>query len=160
MGAGADEDEEELTEEQQRQKVLDGDALNAAALMGIDIQTSIEEIPLKAEADFANFASIIQLKLKTANPKRAFLVTFANEILKNMAESLTSDDLDKIEKKLKVLFNDKLKEEKGPTKTKKTTGKSVKVDKPGQLKTAYEDYEVEGMTGTNEYGGYNDVDFM
>lgn len=129
--------------------------------MGIDIKTSVEEIPLTKDVDYANFASIIHLKLKTANPKKPHLVAFANDLLKHISELLGSDELDKIEKKVKILFNDKLKEEKGPAPKKKAAaGKSVKVDRPNNMKSAYQDYEEEGMEGTNEYGGYNDVDFM
>ena len=124
--------------------------------MGIDITKSIDEIQLKDKNDFDAFSQMVSLKLST-NPTRTYMVNFINDLIQNVSDHLTSDDVSKIQAKATVIFNQKLKE-KQPVKKK---AKPKKLQQDNNLRNVgYDLYEVEGEEGTEDYGGYNEVDFM
>lgn len=130
--------------------------------MGIDIKTPVDDIKLKAEDDFVAFAQLIGLKLST-NPTRSHIVSFMNELVTAISAELTSDDLSKIQSKVSFQFNQKLKE--SQNKQKKPAKKGPKLRTDGSPKTfarnvGFDMYEDQEAGGTEDYGGYNEVDFM
>jgi Translation initiation factor eIF3 subunit len=131
--------------------------------MSIDIKTPISEVELEDEHDFIAFAQIIGLKVGTS-AIRANMVAFTVQLLTSLSEELTSEDFDKIGQKAKTLFNNKLKEEKGKdANKKKSKAPKINADRGGPRNLSnpgYDMYEVEGMEGTEQYGGYDEVDFM
>jgi hypothetical protein len=136
------------------------DARVAADLFGSDISKSLLDITLKKEADYVNLASVIYLKLKDAD-SRSYLVAFLNELNKKLADDITSEDIGNVQSKLTVLFNEKLKQEKGKDGKKKAKGPTVKVERPDtkyDRNAAFDMYQVEGVEGGDDYGGYNKID--
>jgi hypothetical protein len=131
--------------------------------MSIDIRTPIADVALDDENDFIAFGQIIGLKVGTS-AIRANMVAFTVQLLTSLADELTSEDFDKIGQKAKTLFNNKLKDEKGKDATKKKNkAPKINADRGGPrmlTNPGYDMYEVEGMEGTETYGGYDEVDFM
>lgn len=131
--------------------------------MSIDIKTPISDVTLDDENDYTAFAQIIGLKVGTS-AIRANMVAFSVQLLSSLYEELTSEDLDKIGQKAKTLFNQKLKEEKSKdAPKKKSKAPKINVERGGPRNLSnpgYDMYEVEGMEGTEQYGGYDEVDFM
>lgn len=92
------------------------------------------------------------------------MVAFANQFLTSISEELTSDDISKIQAKANVLFNNKLKEERGKDSKGKKSAKPPKLNVERGIRSltnaGYDMYEVEGLEGGEDYGGYDKVDFM
>lgn len=120
---------------------------------------------LEEEKHFKDFGQACAVRVASSEI-RAHKVAYLIQVLNHVSEDLTSEDLDKIEVRVKALFNQKLKDEKGKDNNKKKGGKAPKLhverDGPRNIKTnaGYDMYEVEGMEGTEQYGGYDEVDFM
>lgn len=133
-------------------------AKEAAAIMGLDIKKSIDSVELKTLDDYNTFAQLIWVKL-SADGTRSQIVEFMGQMLKSMEEDVTSEDYSKLQSKLTVLFNNKLKAEKGKDNKKKNTKPSLNRGRPGRNEH-YEMYEIEGQEGTDDYGGYDEIDFM
>jgi len=167
IGGAPDEDEAtEMTEEERRkleEKLKKEEALRAASLMSIDIKTPIADVVLEDRHDYTAFAQVIGLKVGTS-ALRSNMVAFTLQLLSSLSDELTSEDFDTIGQKAKTLFNNKLKEEKGKdANKKKSKAPKINADRGGPRMLSnpgYDMYEVEGMEGTEQYGGYDEVDFM
>lgn len=129
--------------------------------MGLDVRKPIDEIALTDENDYNTFAKIIALKVGGAQIK-GHMIAFANQLLIDLADKLSSEDLGKIQSKLTVTFNQKLKDEKGKDNKKSKGAKQPKVNAgPRSLKNAgYDMYEVDDMEGGEEYRAEDQGDFM
>lgn len=132
--------------------------------MGIDLSKPLKDIPLDDEKNFRDFGQACAVRVATSEI-RAYKVAFILQVLNHVSDDLTSDDLDKIEVRVKALFNQKLKDERGKdTKKKATKAPKINVERGDGRNTrtnaGYDMYEVEGMEGTDQYGGYDEIDFM
>ena len=136
--------------------------MNSAALMGMDVKKPIDEIILADDYDYSSFAKLVALKVSAASV-RSHMISFANQFLLDLTEKLTSEDIGKIQSKLTVAFNTKLKEEKGKDSKKSKGSKQPKLNAGGarDLKNAgYDMYEVDGVAGGEEYRPEDQGDFM
>ena len=89
----------------------------ATELFGAETAADLNNISLNDEKDFVNFAKLVHSKIATAK-SRNFQVSFVSELIRALEGNLRAEDFQAIQQKANVLYNSKLKAEKGKEKKK------------------------------------------
>jgi len=147
----------ELREAQKRSE--ESDLKNTVDLFGGFIQKT-EETNMKTEKAFVDFAKKIA-EILAKEDRKKYIQEFMKELLQQIYPKLTSLEYEDIHSKCTILFNQKQKEEKGPTQKKKTTQAKLNVSKANAAAKMM-DFSDEEEEGGEAYvsGRFAGDDFM
>ena len=127
-------------------------------------KTEEKEINLETEKDFIKLAQSSAAKINSANKLPSFTLSYLKNSIELLGPTLESEQLKDLTDAINIIFNKKIKEERGSKnkKNKKPQIKAGKMMEKIEKSGLYEEYKDDDNQGGNEEKEeeYNEDDFM